>query len=93
MSSKFGGPVKVQKPPAVCKHPPPRDLAPPPPFRDRQFQGYCEWSDPVQTDPTAVTGVFPMTPTFIPYVWDGNTEEVPVTAATSQGRRTDVVMI
>lgn len=71
MSSKFGGIPKTQKPPAVCKAPPPADYQPPVPFDERTFQGYCEWYDSMGTDRIQTTGPIIMNPEPITPTWIG----------------------
>ena len=75
MSSKFSGIPKVQKPPAVCKAPPPVGPIPPPPFDEQFFQGYAQWSDAAGTDRIAITGPMCIEPTGTAYDWHGDVDE------------------
>jgi len=77
MSTKFSGLSKVQKPPAVCRVPPPPDPIPLPPFAEQIYQGYAEWSDNSGSNRFSVSGFMTMIPDPPFLYWRGNTTGSP----------------
>lgn len=62
MGSKFSMPTGVQKPPAVCKKPPPPSDVPLPPFNETYYQGFVQWNNPAYSFHPDLTGYVTMAP-------------------------------
>lgn len=73
MNSKFSGLGHLQKPPAVCKVPPPSRVLPIPPHYEQQFQGYASWYDSEESDWVAISGALTMIPIGNGLQWEGHT--------------------
>jgi len=77
MSTKFSGLSKVQKPPAVCRAPPPPDGIPLPPFAEQIFQGYAHWFDNSGSNRFSVSGYMDLIPDAPFLLWFGQTQSRP----------------
>ena len=77
MSTKFSGISPVQKPPAVCKKPPPPDPVPFTPFTGQTFQGYAAWHDNFGSDQVTCGGGIEMRPHPAVDEWNGKLDTSP----------------
>ena len=74
MGSKFSKQSPVQKPPQVCKAPPPPDQVPGQPFDLKHFQGFATWDSRNESEEYYLTGFLEMSPGPDPNTWTGETE-------------------
>jgi hypothetical protein len=77
MSTKFSGIPKTQKPPAVCRKPPPPLPVPLPPIEERTLRAYVEWYDPEGSDAVVMADYISMRPAPWPATWSGRTDAGP----------------
>lgn len=74
MSSRFSKPANPQKPPGICRPPPPDPPYRPPPLPQQTFQSFVSFFSPWSPYEGGISGDSPMTPSNPKPEWTGRVE-------------------